>query len=335
MGTQPRRASATLKKTLPEQVIESPEKFDLDQLIYIIESIRTNIVPIGEGVDTKKEAIRIRSNLTMHQQATEVSRLDVKNTKSGLPEVYINTLSLAGVNGPLATPFTEILLDSIKSKDFSGIHFLDIFHHRLSSMWHRLRKKTYPHLYRSTPLKTPVGMLQQDLSGFKQQGNVPHTIFYDHFWRRSRSLHGFLQMVGVMFEVQASISTFEGEWKAVEETESTKIGASGQFQVLGKNAILGLRCWEQAAGFSIAISPLSWANIQQFLPFTDSKFGGENFEKLNKLLTSYMGTQPKVFLRLSLKPNENKGTCLNSKSALGWNSWLSGDLADSLRLRLN
>lgn len=334
MATIPRHASTAVKKTLPEQVIESPEKFDLDQLIYIIESIRTNITPLGEGTNANKEALRIRSNLTMHQQGTEISHLNVKKTKQGLPEVYINTLCLAGINGPLATPYTEILLDSIKDKDFSGIHFLDIFHHRLSSMWHRLRKKAYPHLYRSPPLKTPIGMVQQDLSGFKQQGEATHTMFYDHFWRRPRSLLGLLQMIEVMFSIKASISPLEGEWKTIDDSQGSKIGTSGQFQILGKNAILGLRCWDQAAGFSITINQLSWTNLQEFLPFTDPKFGGKNFAKLKQLLTSYMGTQPKVFLKLSLKPDENNGTNLKGKSALGWNSWLSGEPTDSLRINL-
>ena len=335
MATAPRRTSTAVKKTLPEQVIESPEKFDLDQLIYIIESIRTNIIPLGEGTNANKEALRIRSNLTMHHQGTEISHLDIKKTKPGLPEVYINTLCLAGINGPLATPYTEILLDSLKDKDFSGIHFLDIFHHRLTSMWHRLRKRTYPHLYKNPPSQTPIGMLQQDLSGFIQQGEVAHTMFYDHFWRRSRSLLGLLQIIEVMFAIKSSISPLEGEWKTITDAEGSKIGTSGQFQVLGKNAILGLRCWDQAAGFSVTVAPLSWTDLQQFLPFTDPKFGGKNFAKLKQLLISYMGTQPKVFLKLSLKSNENKATNLKGKSALGWNSWLSGDSTDSLRLFLN
>ena len=103
-----------VKKTLPEQVLESPEAFDLGQLIYIIESIRTNINPLGEDSNPAREAVRIRSKFTMHQEGTEIDRIVVKNTLSGLPEVYINTLSIGGVNGPLPTPYTEILLDQIK-----------------------------------------------------------------------------------------------------------------------------------------------------------------------------------------------------------------------------
>ncbi len=98
---------------------------------------------------------------------------------------------------------------------------------------------------------------------------------------------------------------------------------------------MGLRCWNQSAGFSIKLSPLDWQSLQQFLPFTDTKLGGENFAKIKQLLISYMGSQPQVFFYLSLKQNENKGTHLNKTFALGWNSWIVGNKTDSVRLRLN
>jgi len=335
MAATTRRTSSTIKKSLAEQIIESPEEFDLDQLIYIVESIRTNITPIGEGSKPSQEAVHIRGNLTMHHQGREINHLAVSNTPSTLPELYINTLNLAGINGPLPTPLTELLLDSLKNKDLAGLHFLDIFHHRLASMWHRLRKRTYPHLYQSLPENTPTGMVQQDLSGFKQQGDVAHTLFHDYFWRRSRSISGILQMIEVLFEVHPSATPFEGTWRTVDESQASKIGKKGQFQVLGKDAILGLRCWDQAAGFSIQINPLDWKTLQQFLPITDKKLGGSNFAKLKQLLISYLGSQPRVFLNLTLKPSANKGTTLKNQNFLGWNSWLTGTITDPVGLKLN
>lgn len=328
-------AKSSVKKTLPEQLLESPETFDLDQLIYIVESIRTNIKPLGENPDPTLEAVRIRSKFTMHQEGTEVDRVMVKNTPSGIPEVYINTLSIGGVNGPLPTPYTEMLLDQIREKDFSGLHFLDIFHHRLASMWHRLRKRTYPHLFKSPPLNTPLGKLQEDLSGFKQQNNgVAHPLFFDHFWRRSRSLYSLLTMIEQFFKVIASISPFEGTFRSIDKTEGSTLGQKGQFQILGKNTILGLRCWDQAAGFTITLSFLDWETAQSFLPFPDAVLGGSNFNRLKQLLISYMGSLPRVFLTISLSPNENKGTLLNQKQGLGWNTWLTGNITDNVRIKL-
>jgi type VI secretion system protein ImpH len=324
-----------LKKTLPEQILESPQAFDLDQLIYIVESIRTNINPLGEDSDPAREAVRIRSKFTMHQEGTEVDHIATNDTLSGLPEVTINTLSLGGVNGPLPTPYTEMLLDQIKEKDYSGLHFLDIFHHRLASMWHRLRKRTYPHLFKSPPLNTPLGKLQEDLSGFKQQGDIAHTLFFDHFWRRSRSLSGLTAMIERFFGVKVSISPFEGAFRSVDKTEGSTLGTSGQFQILGKNAILGLRCWDQAAGFTMTFSAQDWATVQQFLPFPDTALGGTNFIRLKRLLVSYMGSLPRVFLNISLEENENHGAFLNKKHGLGWNTWLTGPTADKVRLRLS
>ncbi len=334
MAAPARRTNAAVKQTLPEQILEAPEAFDLDQLIYIIESLRTNTYPLGETTNPKREAVRVRSQLTMHQEGTEINHLEVNNTPSGLPEVYINTLSLVGINGPLPTPYTEMLLDQIKKKDYSGIRFLDIFHHRLASMWHRLRKRTYPHLFKSPPVNTPLGKLQENLSGFQQQGDVAHTLFFDHFWRRSRSLSCLLQMIEKLFSVKASVKPFEGTWRKVDKSEGSKLGLQGQFQILGKNAILGLRCWDQAAGFTINIAPLDWTAIHQFLPFANNTLGGANFSRLKQLLASYMGTLPHVFLNLSLNVDENQGAKLNQKHGLGWNTWLSGTKADGVRVRV-
>lgn len=334
MAAPARRTSAAVKQTLPEQILETPEAFDLDQLIYIIESLRTNAQPLGETTNPNREAVRIRSQLTMHQEGTEINHLEVNNTPSGLPEVYINTLSLAGINGPLPIPYTEMLLDQVKKKDNSGLRFLDIFHHRLASMWHRLRKRTYPHLFKSPPVNTPLGKLQENLSGFQQQGDVSHTLFFDYFWRRSRSLSCLLQIIEKLFNVKASINPFEGVWRKVDPSEGSKLGQKGQFQILGKNAILGLRCWDQAAGFTVTIAPLDWAAIHQFLPFANSVLGGGNFYRFKQLLVSYMGALPRVFLNLSLKEGENRGAMLDQKHGLGWNTWLSGAKTDSVRVRV-
>lgn len=334
METAIRRTNAAIKKSLPEQILETPEIFDLDQLVYIIESLRTNSTPLGETHDPSQEAVRLRSTITMHQESGEINRLETKNTPSGLPEIYINTTSLAGINGPLPMPYTEMLLEQIKQKDFAGGHFLDIFHHRLSSMWHRLRKRSYPHLFKSLPAHTPVGKLLENLSGFGPEGHINHTLFFDYFWRKSRSLYGLLHMIKRIFKIEVSIHPFEGAWQTIDATEGSKIGQRGQFQILGKNAILGLRCWDQTAGFTIKVTGLHWEILQKFLPFTDGALGGSNFYALKQLMISYLGTLPRVFLKLALQEGENRGTSLNTKHGLGWNTWLSGTKVDSAKIKI-
>jgi predicted component of type VI protein secretion system len=48
-----------------------------------------------------------------------------------------------------------------------------------------------------------------------------------------------------------------------------------------------------------------------------------------------MGSLPRVFLNVSLQQQENKGTTLNKKHGLGWNTWLTGISADSVRLKVS
>jgi type VI secretion system protein ImpH len=335
MATNQRSTNTALKKSLPEQVLESPAAFDFDQLIYIIESLRSNANDLGEGHEPAKEAVRIRANPIMHQEAGEIRTLETTNTVSNLPEVYTNFLNLIGSNGPLPMPYTEIILERLKAKDKAALHFLDIFNHRLISLWHRLRKKTYPQLYKTIPVKTPVGKVVEDLSGFKAVEELPHTVFFDHYWRRSRSVYALLHMIQRFFGLNATAKAFEGAWRVIDKNEGSKIGLNqGMFNVLGKSSLLGLRSWDQSAGFTINLPPIGWQALQQFLPFKDLNFGGSDYQKLKKLILGFMGCQPKVFINLSLKPPENSGTVLNAKFALGWNSWLKGGAPDTARIRL-
>lgn len=335
MATNQRSTNTALKKSLPEQVLESPTAFDFDQLVYIIESLRSNADSLGEGHEPAKEAVRIRANPIMHHESGEIGSLETVNTVSNLPEVYTNFLNLIGINGPLPLPYTEMMLERLKAKDKAGIHFLDIFNHRLISLWHRLRKKTYPQLYKAVPCKTPIGKVAENLSGFAPLEELPHTIFFDHYWRRSRSIYALLHMIQRFFSLTATATAFEGGWRVIEKNEGSKVGfKQGAFNVLGKTSVLGLRSWEQSAGFSINLPALGWTGVQQFLPFQDASFGGGNAQKLKKLILGLMGSQPTVFVNIKLKSEENSGIKLNSKFALGWNSWLQGNNPDIAKVKV-
>lgn len=335
MATNQRSANKTVKKSLPEQVLENPTDFDFDQLIYIVESLRSNIEPLGENNNQTKEAVRIRANPVMHQAIGEISAIETVNTVSNMPEVHTNFLNLIGINGPLPMPYTELILERIKAKDKAGLHFLDIFNHRLVSLWHRLRKKTYPQLYKSIPNQTPIGRVVEDLSGFKELNGLPHAAFFDYYWRRSRSIYALLHMMLRFFNINATATPFDGAWRVIEKNEGSQIGKKqGQFNVLGKSSVLGLRSWDQEAGFTINLPVIGWKEVQQFLPFKDSNLGGTNYNKLQKLAVSLMGSQPNIHLNIALKESENFGTKLNSSFALGWNSWLKGGIPEKARVKL-
>jgi type VI secretion system protein ImpH len=335
MATNQRSTNKTIKKSLPEQVLENPTDFDFDQLVYIVESLRSNIEPLGENNNPNKEAVRIRANPVMHQEIGEISTIEAANTVSNMPEIYTNFLNLIGINGPLPMPYTELILERIKAKDKAGLHFLDIFNHRLVSLWHRLRKKTYPQLYKSTPNQTPIGKVAQDLSGFKELNDLPHTVFFDHYWRRSRSIYALLHMIQRFFNIKATAIPFEGKWRVIEKNEGSQIGINqGQYNVLGKSSVLGLRSWDQSAGFTINLPALGWQELQEFLPFKDLNLGGKNYQKLQKLGISLMGSQPSIHLNIALKQSENFGTKLNNNFALGWNTWLNGGTPEQARVKL-
>jgi len=122
------------------------------------------------------------------------------------------------------------------------------------------------------------------------------------------------------FRVEVKGRQFNGEWCALEETEWTRIGASGQNQRLGRDTVVvGTRTWDQAARFEIDLGPLSLIEFVDFLP-TNWSFG-----VLCDLIRFYVKDQFEFSIRLILKADEVPGTQLKSPhSELSWTSWLGG-----------
>jgi len=52
-------------------------------------------------------------------------------------EVHVNFMGIAGIQGPLPLPYTEILMSRMRQKDMAFRDFLDIFNHRLVSVFTR------------------------------------------------------------------------------------------------------------------------------------------------------------------------------------------------------
>ena len=67
-------------------------------------------------------------------------------------------LGLTGPSGALPRHYTELLLQRIREKDFSLRDFLDLFNHRLISLFYRAWEKyNWPVAYERSQLDNPGG----------------------------------------------------------------------------------------------------------------------------------------------------------------------------------
>ena len=334
------RQNPAVAEALSRQAFE----FEFDQAIAILEQERP-LTPIGEGCDPATESVEIKSHVSLANPPAELHKLQRKPGKKAT--LWVNFLSLAGIQGPLPTPYTELVLQRNRQKDFAFRDFLDIFNHRLAGLWFRFRKKYRIGLSSVKPEKHPVGKTLLQLAGIQNPDSLlddstaqassqrVFLTYNDLLWRRPHSAAGLLCLLGSYFQVPTQLDLFQGQWRQPMPSDLSLIGnTDGRYHALGQSMILGQKVWDQAAGVLITLGPLSWRMCQSFLPL-NIKNKKSNWDLLKKISKLYVGYDVDLRLKLILNPKEVEPVTLNRHFALGLNSWLNPKSSTSENFTVN
>lgn len=316
------------RASIAESLVTEPYTFEFHQVIKLLEMISVNATPLGEGSDPLREPVFIKSEISLSPPSSQVKSLELVEGQHQ-PILHLNMFGLAGLQGPLPMPFTEILLKRIREDDTAMRDFLDIFNHRLASFWHRIAKKIRVDLANIPAEDTPIGGTFLDLMGLgspylRKSLSIPATgllRFTSLLWQRPRSAEGLESLIGTYFDVRAKVTSFIGGYHQALDQDVTKIGRSGQFNALGQGAILGNKIWDQMRGIGLQIGPLKWKDYLAFIPLEQNGIGID-YTPLKEWLFMYAG--PEYNIKIELEVNKEEIPCvrLNQSAALGLTTWL-------------
>ena len=226
-------------------------------------------------------AIILRSDISFSPSLSPLKNIEKKN------DTYIvtsNLLTISGVYGPLPHTDAERFLHSYHQEEFK--HFFDLFHHRI-----------YHNLY-FLENKQNIVNIRKNIEGFL----------------KSRSFHFVSFFLRKTLQVPCTLKPFQGQWIYAKNEEQSRIGiVDGQFCVLGYDAILGVRVWNQMHSLRIDIGPLSYKKFQYFL--------SAEGQKILKFITEVFKIS--AFFYLYVKANEVIPTILGEKFGLGKSTWIN------------
>jgi type VI secretion system protein ImpH len=270
---------------------------------------------VGEGDDPRLEAVNFRARISFAVNAADLQKIDAGSP----PKLTVTFLGVAGIQGPLPQVFTEMLVDRIKSRDTAGRDFLDIFNHRVTTLWYKLYTKLYPGLTDAKMESTQIGECMLDLGGAKSYKNGAELLpFGTLLWQRSASGRGLEELIKGYFNIPCRIRPFEGGWNRIDPEFKTTLGK--KYSILGYDMVLGGRCYDQAQGFRIIIGPLPYESFKDFLPSDDPLSG---YAHLKHVVSSYFESPPLFKIEVLLNQNEVPAASLNKGHALGYNTWLN------------
>jgi type VI secretion system protein ImpH len=323
MATDERQATGTLIGRL----VNRPQGFNLFQAISLLERAAPSAPPLGEG-SNELEAVRLSAVVSLGFQPS-----DVAGVAEGAPTGEAFTLrspvmSLAGAQGPLPMPFTELLLERRAARDHATADFLDIFNHRLLAFLYRGRKKHHMGLNWASPEQSSLGASLDALSALGlasgARGAHGETAWLRHaglLGGAPRSLTGLFALLGDRLGLRVKGSAFQGAWQAIEPGEQTRLGRGrGDAARLGAGAVLGQRAWYQGAGIRLEFSGLTLARLRQFLP------GAREHALVRWLVSRYVQQELQVELVLAPATREVRRAALGAGGdmRLGWTAWLAG-----------
>ncbi len=317
------------KVSLEKQLFEKPYQFEFHQAVKLIEMHTSDCKSLGEGSRPEEEALILKGRILYSYPPSDLYSTTPSTSNDNLASdkritVHVNFFGIAGGNGPLPTPYTEILYERIRQQDTAGRDFLDIFNHRLLSILHRIRKKHWVGLSEQSPDKTPFANNLYALLGLGTKGThnrlgIPDRglLYYTGLlWGQPRSMLGLQTFLSNYFDLPIEVQQFQGGWNKLEATQVTRIGVRGQFNVLGQGAALGEKVWDQKKTIMIRIGPLDGASFKAFIK------PGYGYTPLYDLTKLYIGVEQEFCFNLIIKAPDVMETRLDGKTYLGWTSWL-------------
>ncbi|MFM0551267.1 type VI secretion system baseplate subunit TssG [Paraburkholderia sediminicola] len=329
------------------RLVAQPQGFDLFQAIHLLERAQpwTRALGYGDGTD---EAVRLRGFVSLAFEASDIrsaQRHPLANDAqphhahaghaaadhARQPrETYTLTtpvMTLAGANGPLPMPFTEMVLARRAARETAMGDLLDIFNHRFLSFLYRSRQKLAPSLTSRSPRDAELAACLDALGNLGLHGG-PRGPRGASLWLRHagllggapRSMTGLLALLSDRLGVTARGAQFVGGWHTVDAADSLRLARPGtRAPRLGGLAVLGRRTWSQSAGLRIEFFDLSETLFTALLP------GGDAHELAAWLVRSYLQQDHEVSFVLHRAKPASAGALGGAAAArLGWTSWVGG-----------
>jgi type VI secretion system protein ImpH len=323
-------ASQNGKKTNPlapstmDLLRSNPFGFDFFAALRSIENFFKVHPKIGTAVSPKQEPVRFGQKPDLAFPPSSLESWE-ELPEGRPPKLNVRFFGLFGPNGPLPIQFTDFVSDRMRNiKDTTLGSFLDIFHHRLISLFYRGWAVNQKSADYDRPEESRFPLYIGSVFGgthriTEPKDSLPENakLFYSgHLIGKTQNAEGLESIISDFFEIPASVDSFIGQWLTVPNKYLCQLGHSEDCASLGVNSMLGEKIWECNSRFRIQLGPMSLSRFQTFLPTETS------FKKLSDWVAFYTSNQFRWDLQLILKASEIPPTPLGGKCQLGWTTWL-------------
>jgi type VI secretion system protein ImpH len=318
MAGEDRKTARVLE--LLRALASEPHRFDLFQALRRLECAFRDRPRWGEALRPADEPVRLGQEPSLSFAERAVASFSQGEERT--PRLSTFYFGVFGPNGPLPLHLTEYARDRLRnSGDATLARFLDVFHHRMMTLFYRAFADGEPAIARDRPSSDRFAVFVGSLIGTGLPSTRGRGLVSDstklHYAgllaMQTRNADGLAAFVGDLFRVPAEVEQFVGEWVDIPPGHRSRLGRANC--LLGLDAVIGTRTWLCESKFRLVLGPLRRDQFERFLP------GSAALEELAELVRTYAGDELSWDLRLVLARPEWRAMALGG-SRLGWNSWV-------------
>lgn len=280
---------------------------------------------IGTDCLPEYEKLRFKSNA---QLAFAGQSVESEQEADDLQVLYTNFLQLFGTEGVLPQHYSKLLSQRLKQKDYAMSDFLDMFHHRLVSLfyraWCKYRLAPQYEAHRLSSRQDPVTKLIDAVSGNQNTQSNNQRYYAGHFAKRLRSATNLKTLLMDFLGKPVEIDEFIGTWLTVPDSTLSRLTKRKSQRVkLGSGVFIGRRSWSAQSKIIVRVRELSHDYYQQIMP------GSARYKTLQQIISVYTPAHISVEVHFHVTAAAER-TCLSKPPQLSRNTWLHTQINDQL-----
>lgn len=290
---------------------------------------------VGTAERPGEEDLRLLQEPSLAFASSTVSGARWREERRRL-EVLLRFTGLLGPNGPMPIHLTEYVIDRKRHHDDTTLEaFLNLFHHRIYSLFFRAWALNHPAVDFDRPDERRHSFYLRSLIGLGTEGtterdSVPDAsrlFFSGWLGGLSRSPEGLASILTGFLGVPTQVENFQGVWMDLPPESKCRLGASRETGTLGSTCFAGDRVWLTHLKFRLRFGPLTSAQVERLLP------GGSAHQQIVHWIRHYIGEEFTWDALLVLKRTEIPPCRLGGGVRLGWTTWTgtpagAGDIED-------
>ncbi len=268
---------------LAQRLLAHASRSDFFTLVPLFERLTPSAVRVGGDGPPQREALRFRHDPSMGFAASDISAVTLSTRKvagpAGAPanklalDLTTTFLGLTGAASPL-----PLYIPAEVAQDNAGenlqARFLDVFHHRLLSLFYRLvmhyecaREFTSdaddPWSRRMLTLASPAYLDRARPSRIPRHKLLKLVPLLTQRARTARGLELALEEILDLPGSHVHVRHFVGGFVALDPDERMRLGR--ETAVLGRRAVLGSHLYARASRFAIEIGPVSGSEYPRYV----------------------------------------------------------------------